>query len=76
LCLAVPGRVTEILGDNWVTVETFGLSSRVGTHLVGGVAVGDYLVVHAGYAIEKLDLAEARERIRLWEELLALDGTG
>ena len=76
MCLAVPGRVTEILDDSWVTVETFGLTSRVGTHLVGRVAVGDYLVVHAGYAIEKLDLDEALERIRLWEELLSLEGTG
>lgn len=71
MCLAVPGRVTEILGDNWVLIETFGLTSKVGIHLVGEVAVDDYLIVHAGYAIEKLDLVEARERIRLWEELLA-----
>jgi len=76
VCLAVPGRVAEILGGNWVLVETLGLTSRVGTHLVGGVAVGDYLLVHAGYAIEKLDLEEARERIRIWEELSSLDGTG
>jgi len=76
MCLAVPGRVAEILGDNWVLIETFGLTSKVGTHLVGEVAVDDYLVVHAGYAIEKLDVDEARERIRLWEELLADGGIG
>ncbi|MDA8336741.1 MAG: HypC/HybG/HupF family hydrogenase formation chaperone [Peptococcaceae bacterium] len=76
MCLAVPGRVAEILGGNWVLIETFGLTGKVGTHLVGEVAVGDYLVVHAGYAIEKLDLEEARERIRIWEELLAHDAIG
>ena len=76
MCLAVPGRVAENLGDNWVLIETFGLTSKVGTHLVGEVAVDDYLVVHAGYAIEKLDVDEARERIRLWEELLADGGIG
>lgn len=63
--------MVEVLADRqWVVVETFGLKQKVGAHLVGEVAPGDYLVVHAGYAIEKLDLAEAGERIKIWEELL------
>lgn len=76
LCLGVPCRVVEVCpGDCWAVVENFGVRCRVGVHLVGEVGLGDYLMVHAGYAIEKLDLAEARERLRLWEELLD-GGTG
>lgn len=71
MCLGVPGMVVEVLPDRqWAIIETFGLKRKIGTHLVGEVDPGDYLVVHAGYAIEKLDLAEAEERIRIWEELL------
>ena len=71
MCLAVPGLVVEVLPDRqWVMMETFGLRRKVGVHLVGDVVPGDYLVVHAGFAIEKLDLDEAVERIKIWEEIL------
>jgi hydrogenase expression/formation protein HypC len=39
--------------------------------LVGEVYEGDYLIAHTGYAIEKLDIEEAKERLKLWEEYLA-----
>lgn len=71
MCLGVPGMVVERLPDRqWVIIETFGIRRKVGVHLVGEVDPGDYLMVHAGYAIEKLDLAEAEERIKIWEEIL------
>jgi len=44
--------------------------------LVGEVDVGEYVVVHTGYAIERIDMEEALERIKLWEELLAYEGFG
>ncbi|MEW6424541.1 MAG: HypC/HybG/HupF family hydrogenase formation chaperone [Bacillota bacterium] len=70
MCLGVPGKVVEaISGEPWAIIETFGLRRRVGTHLVGEVQPGEYLLVHAGYAIEKVDVEDALERIRLWEEL-------
>lgn len=71
MCLAVPGRVVKVkIGEHWAVIEAFGVKQRVGTRLVGEVAEGDYLMIHAGYAIEKLDIEVAQEQIRFWEELL------
>lgn len=76
MCLGVPALVVKVLpGGQWAIIDSFGLRRKVGTHLVGEVIPGDYLMVHAGYAIEKLDLAEAEARIKIWEELLNSVGT-
>lgn len=75
MCLGIPCMVVEMLPDRqWAIIETLGIRRRVGIHLVGEVDPGEFLMVHAGYAIEKLDLAEAEERIKIWEELLNSDG--
>jgi hydrogenase expression/formation protein HypC len=42
-------------------------------HLVGEVVPGDYLMVHAGFAVEKLELAEAEARLAIWKELLEIE---
>ena len=71
MCLGAPGKVIELFGDgSWVVTESFGVRRKVGTQLLEKVELGDYIMVHAGYAIEKIDLLEARERIKLWEEFL------
>lgn len=72
MCLGIPGRVVAVAPEQQkATIETFGLRREVATSLVEDVNLGDYLMVHAGYAIEKIDLQEAEERIKLWEEILA-----
>ncbi|MDD2422332.1 MAG: HypC/HybG/HupF family hydrogenase formation chaperone [Heliobacteriaceae bacterium] len=74
MCLAVPGKVIALdAKQQWAELESFGFSRKVGTQLIDHVEIGDYLIVHAGFAIEKLDLEEAQERLRLWEELLAAE---
>ncbi|GAB6181471.1 HypC/HybG/HupF family hydrogenase formation chaperone [Desulfotomaculum defluvii] len=71
MCLAVPGRVVKVrIGEPWAVIEAFGVKQKVGTQLVGEVAEGDYLMIHAGYAIEKLDMEIAQEQIRFLKELL------
>lgn len=71
LCIGVPGKVVEILGQpGWAVVETSGIRRNIGMHFIEGVRPGDYVMVHAGYAIEIIDPGEARERIRILEELL------
>lgn len=70
MCLGVPGRVVEVVeAGRWAIVEMLGSRRRVGTALVGDVAPGDYLMVHAGYAIERLDAAQAAESLRAWEAM-------
>ena len=72
MCLAVPMQIIEVGADNTGVVDLDGARSMVNLSLVANPAPGDYVIVHAGYAIEKLDAAEADERLRLFEELAGL----
>ena len=68
MCWAVPARLIEIDGDTG-KVELCGLTTGVGLQLVEGAAVGDYVIVHAGFAIQKLDRQEAEETLRLFDRV-------
>ncbi|MDR0771439.1 MAG: HypC/HybG/HupF family hydrogenase formation chaperone [Burkholderiales bacterium] len=59
MCLAIPVRIIEKKDDETATVELSGVRHQVSLALVDGVAVGDYVIVHVGYALSKLDPAEA-----------------
>lgn len=71
MCLAVPVLVTAVLGDQWVETDIGGIRSRVSTALIDDVAVGDYVIVHAGFAIARLDVAEAEITLALFAEISA-----
>ena len=71
MCLAVPARVVALLGDQWVETEVGGIRSRVSVALLEGVALGDYLIVHAGFAITRLDVEEAEKSLALFDEIAA-----
>ncbi|RQD77236.1 MAG: HypC/HybG/HupF family hydrogenase formation chaperone [Candidatus Syntrophonatronum acetioxidans] len=71
MCVGVPGKVVIINHETRTAlVDSFGVPRWVGITLVPHVEVDDYVLVHAGYALEKIDLEEAEERIKLWEEIL------
>jgi len=68
MCLAVPGKVIEI--KNIVGIVDFnGVKREVRLDLVD-VKVGDYVIVHTGFAIEKMDEKDALESLHIWQELL------
>ncbi|MGQ9561157.1 MAG: HypC/HybG/HupF family hydrogenase formation chaperone [Candidatus Oleimicrobiaceae bacterium] len=67
MCLGVPMRVVEINGEMAVA-EITGVKRSVSLQLVDDVKVGDYVIVHAGFAIQVLDEAGALETIRLLQE--------
>jgi len=69
MCLAVPARVIELLGDQWAETEVGGIRSRVSIALIDEVSVGDYLIVHAGFAITRLDVEEAEKSLALFAEI-------
>ena len=71
MCLAVPVRVTALPGDQWAEIEVGGIHSRISIALVDDVAVGDYLIVHAGFAITRLDVAEAEKTLALFDQIAA-----
>ena len=69
MCLAIPARLSQVEGDRGL-VELAGVVREVSLMLLPDAQVGDYLIVHAGYAIQKLDEEEAQETIRLLEEMV------
>jgi len=73
MCLAVPMKVMEIEQEN-ATCCVDGVSRNVSLMMLDGVVVGDYVLTHAGFAIEKLDPHEAQETITLLRQLLAATG--
>ncbi|CAA7600178.1 Hydrogenase assembly chaperone, conserved site [Acididesulfobacillus acetoxydans] len=75
MCLAVPAKVVRILNDFTVEVETFGNHARVNTSLIEQVKLGDYVLVHAGFAIEIVDQDSAQESLALWREMYAVQSS-
>ena len=71
MCLAVPAKLIEKSSDGNTAKVDFGDSvmREVDIRLVN-VDVGDYVLIHAGFAIEVLDKNEAVETLKIWEELL------
>lgn len=65
MCLAVPARVVEILPHQQAWVELEGVRQQVSTELIEDVAVGDYVIVHVGFALERLDPEEAQATLAL-----------
>jgi hydrogenase expression/formation protein HypC len=74
MCLAIPVRVAALLDDQQAEIEVGGVHSRISLALLDGVAVGDFVIVHAGYAIAKLDVAEAEKTLALFDEIAAQIG--
>ena len=73
MCLAIPAEVIEIFEDETAVVDAGGARKKISVSLVDGVGEGDFVLVHAGFAIEKIDEEEARKTLELFEELARLD---
>lgn len=73
MCLAVPMMVKSIDGDTAVC-EIDGVRREASLMMVDDVAVGDFVLIHAGFAIEKLDQADAEQTLALFRQVLAAGG--
>jgi hydrogenase expression/formation protein HypC len=71
MCLAIPVRIVSIDGDTAET-EIAGVRRRVSIAFTPEAKVGDYVLLHTGYAIGVIDEAEAEETLKLLEELASL----
>lgn len=69
MCLAVPVQIVATLGDDLALADIGGVRKEISLALVDGVAVGDYVIAHVGYAINKLDAEEAEKTLALFAEL-------
>lgn len=71
MCLAIPARVLDVQPDGWAEVEVGGVRSRISLLLIDAVNVGDYVIVHAGFALTRLDVVEAEKTLALFAEIAA-----
>ena len=72
MCLAIPAKVLSIKGDMAKVDFGKGVLREVNVMLVEAT-VGNYVLVHAGYAIQVLDESDAQETLRLWDQILEIE---
>ena len=71
MCLAIPAKVLEVHPDGWAQVEVGGIRSQISLAMVDDVNVGDYVIVHAGFALTRLNVEEAEKTLALFAEIAA-----
>jgi hydrogenase expression/formation protein HypC len=76
MCLAMPAKILGLLEDSKAKVDYGGVVREISVSLIETPKVGDYVIVHAGYAIQTLDAAEAEETLELFRQLLETDSSG
>lgn len=74
MCLAIPAKVTELQDDRLATVDILGVTRDISLDLTPQAGVGDYVLVHAGFAIEVVDPDYAQETIDLIRQFPELAG--
>ncbi|HDZ91087.1 MAG: HypC/HybG/HupF family hydrogenase formation chaperone [Deltaproteobacteria bacterium] len=70
MCLAIPARITEIK-DYMATIDMEGTRREVSLLLLEDAEIGDYVIVHAGFAIHRIDEEEAKESLKVLRELVS-----
>ena len=66
MCLAIPAKVVELRPGDQGVIDLGGVRKDVSLALVEGVVVGDYVIVHVGYALQKVDAEEAERTLALF----------
>ncbi|MBV1790136.1 HypC/HybG/HupF family hydrogenase formation chaperone [Marinobacterium sp. D7] len=69
MCLAIPVRIEALIDEERALADIGGVRKEINTALVDDLAVGDYVIMHVGYALNKLDPEEAARTLALFEEL-------
>jgi len=72
MCLAIPAKLVEIRPHDQAVVDLGGIRKEISIALVPGVVVGDYVIVHVGHAIGRIDPEEAERTLALFGEMAQL----
>lgn len=75
MCLAIPARVVERDSTGTGIIDVGGVRKRISLELLDGVEVGDFVIVHVGYALQKLDPGEAERTLKLFATSARVAGT-
>lgn len=70
MCLALPAQITQLFDDQRAIVNLGGVRKEISISLLDAVSVGDYVIIHVGYALTRLDEAEAQKTLRLFADML------
>lgn len=73
MCLAIPARIEELTTPGNAIVNLGGVRKEISLALVDDAVIGDYVIVHVGYALQKLDRDEAERTLELFAEMGQLD---
>jgi hydrogenase expression/formation protein HypC len=71
MCLSIPSKIVEIDEDNIAVVETMGVRRKVSLDLMADeVSLGDYVLIHIGFVMGKIDEEDALESLKVYEEMI------
>lgn len=73
MCLAVPAQIEQLIGENQAIVNLGGIRKEVSLVLIENVVPGDYVIVHVGFALQKLDQEEAELTLAMFAEISQLN---
>ncbi|MBP6325238.1 MAG: HypC/HybG/HupF family hydrogenase formation chaperone [Sulfurospirillum sp.] len=77
MCLSIPSKVVEIDADNYATVDTMGVKRKVTLDLISEeVNVGDYVLIHVGFAMNKINKEDALDSLKAYEEIVEAMNSG
>jgi hydrogenase expression/formation protein HypC len=72
MCIGVPVKIVKIYGNNGIA-EYGGVKRKVGLQLIEDINVGDWVILHAGFAITKLDEQQAEETLQLLKQVIFIE---
>lgn len=69
MCLAMPAKIITIISDEKALIELGGVQKEISTILINDLVAGDYVIIHVGYALTKLNEDEALKTLHLFSEM-------
>lgn len=69
MCLAIPSQIVEVLDEGMATIDTLGAKRKISLDLTPSAKVGEYVLVHAGFAIEIVGVKEAEESLEVIKQM-------
>lgn len=73
MCLAIPVKIEQLLADDLAVVDIGGVKKEISVALIDDLSVGDFVIMHVGYALNKIDPEEAEKTLELFAELGVLN---
>lgn len=70
MCLALPAQITQILDDDRALINLGGITKEISVALLDEVAEGDYVIIHVGYALTRLNEQEAQKTLSLFAQMM------